>query len=516
MHKPNWKFILTPLSFFYIFLFLSCTKQIRSVIVPIEDSTTNIDTAITPVSNVIMNEFIGIDGFHEDNAEDLKAVGFLRAYCNLDWFTGDNPNDEFIFQNSRSGWYFDDSFKKIKDAGLKINICIQHCPKNLRAGNQDDSHDEDKPINSWNLSTTAASSYSYFAEDLYQLAARYGRTNVNATKLRVKSDQIKSGLDLINYIEVWNEPDKDWKGISAQFSPAEYAALLSACYDKIKEADPTMKVVMAGLATLSTDYLKQMQDWCNINRADKKFPADVVNMHIYAFNNNIVWGKTWPLFGPAETPEDGKLKEKTEQLVKYCKENFPGTEVWISEFGWDTNSESALCPKKIDNLSVQEIQARWIIRGYLAFAAAGITKAQLFCLYDPSQNYIPDTFGTSGILERTNWAKKKIAWYYISTMRNILNNMVYIGEEASTNNILIYKFKDTTSNKGVYVIWSNTSNNISKNYNLNLNNNATIIKSLELTDGSISGNENNLVISNHSVEINVSEKPLFISVNYIK
>src|SRR5690606_30448325 len=142
-----------------------------------------------------------------------------------------------------------------------------------------------------------------------QIAARYGKSKVAPEKLN--SDDGFSGLDLLEYIEVWNEPDKDWEGPDAEFSPEEYAAMLSICYDRIKEADPDMKVAMAGLTTLGLDYIKRMKAWFESNRPDKKFAADVVNVHVYAFNNKIEWGKTWPLFGPAETPEDANLKQRS-------------------------------------------------------------------------------------------------------------------------------------------------------------------------------------------------------------
>lgn len=481
------------------------------------DSTKSnpIDTtkAPMPLSSVTMDKFIGANGFHEDNYKDMASIGFLRAYCNTDWFTGDNINDLLIFENSRGGWYFDEAFQKIKDAGVSINIVMQECPIGLRT-NKDGS--SDKPLNSPTDNTTTPSSYSGFAKALYQMAARYGRTIVANELLRVPDNQKKSGLNLVEYIEVWNEPDKGWMGPVAYFQPEEYAAMLSICYDKIKEADPTMKVSMGGLATLGLDYLKRMVAWVNKNRPDKRFPADVVNMHIYAFNNKIVFGETWPWFGPAETPEDAGFKTKSKELVDYCKINIPDAEIWISEFGWDTNPNSVLCPKKMDGLTANEIQGRWLIRAYLEFAAAGIDRAQMFALYDPSQNYIDTWFGTSGLCDRTLKFEKKTSWYYTHTLKNTLNNMQFIGEYPSQNSkILIYKFKDKSAKNGVYVLWSNSSNNtIINNYNLKVNK-ATKAELVELIDKDILGKSSILNITNSGVNINVSEKPVFVIVDAI-
>jgi len=471
-------------------------------------------TVILSRFNVPFNEFAGVNGFHEDRLDLLKAGGLLRAYCNWDWFQGDNPGDELIFQFSRGGWYFDDAFRGIKNAGIKTAMCFQGAINNLHGtGN---FKFNDKPTDRKGLSTTDPNSYNHIANTLYQIAARYGKTKVALEKLNVPANQKASGLDLIEYIEVWNEPDKGWEGPNAHFSPQEYAAMLSKCYDKIKEADPGMKVVMGGLAELSVQYIKDMKAWFEANRQDKKFAADVVNMHIYAFNNNINWSHA--VQTPAETPEDGRLKEKVDELVRYCEANIPNALVWISEFGWDTHPESILSPKKISGLSLNEIQGRYIARAYLAFAAARLDHAQVFALIDPSQNYISTWFGTSGLIDRTLNFTKKESWYYTLTMRNVLNNMAFAGEQASGNsNILIYKFKDIGGNKGAYAVWNKTSDNIiTPNYKLKIGRNAKTANLVELHAGNENGQSSVLQISDTTVTISVSEKPVFIAVDNIK
>src|SRR5258708_25815311 len=52
--------------------------------------------------------------------------------------------------------------------------------------------------------------------------------------------------------EVWNEPNlaREWGGKTP--SPAEYVALLKACYTAIKAADPQAIVISAGLAPTNT------------------------------------------------------------------------------------------------------------------------------------------------------------------------------------------------------------------------------------------------------------------------
>lgn len=505
----------------FILALCSCEKKTSLVSVQKSDTITTIiaNDTITVIMDTSTNSyqrfgltldnFIGVNGFHEDNTSNMKAVGLLRAYCDWDWFQGENPFDSLIFEGSRSGWYFDEAFKKIQDSGLSIDMCFQNAITNLQGtGNFNPNN---KPIDAPGLSTTNPNSYKAISSALFQIAARYGETKVANNLLNVAINQKISGLGLIQYIEVWNEPDKTWDGPDAQFSPEEYAAMLSACYDSIKRADPYMKVVMAGLATLSIDYIKRMYTWFQTNRVDKKFAADVVNMHIYAFNNNSSQG-------PAETPEDAKFKEQTQALVTYVKNSIPNTQVWISEFGWDTNSGSVLCPKQIKGLTINEIQGRWITRAYLGFAAAGVDQAQLFILADPSQNYIGTQFGTCGLTDRTLNFARKTSWYYVAALKSVLKNMEYLGEQIQNynTNIIIYKFKDISSKKGVYAIWSNSSsNNIISNYTLHISQNSKTAQEIDLTDGSSTGTVTQLSINNHSLNIQVSEKPTFIVVDNI-
>lgn len=508
-----------------IILTVSCTnacnknsnekeKIIADGSVSIQQQKQSADTIINRFG-ITMDKFIGIDGFHEDRIEWMQPVGFLRAYCNWDWFQGDLPENPMEYQVSRSGWFFDEAFKNITDAGFTIDLCLQNAISHLQ-GPAIDFKPDDRPIDKPGLSTTAASSYTKIANAFYQIAARYGATKVPVEKLHLSEGQpVLSGLGYIPYLEVWNEPNKNWMGPDAEFSPEEYAAMLSICYDKIKEADPKMKVVMGGLAGIHIDYIKRMKAWFEANRTDKKFAADVVNMHEYAFNNKINW-ESGNAFGPAETPEDGNLYGKAKELVDYCHANIPNTEVWISEFGWDTNKESVLCPKPIEGLTINELQARYIVRGYLAFAAAGIDRAQLFSLLDPSQNYISTQYGTSGILDRTKNAERKISWYYVQTLKTSLMNMVYIGSvPTSQPGVMIYKFKNISGDDGAYVVWSATSSNvINNNFTLKLNLKANKAEKIELAE-KINGNRSNINITNNSVQFQLSEKPIFITVNNI-
>lgn len=480
---------------------------------------------------ITMDKFIGANGFIDDPVDKIKAVGFLREYHNWGWDEGNweagyqgYPNNQMAWAPSRPGWSFDDFYKKLSAEGIEVSPCIQGAVSWLNATNNFPS--DDKPIDAPGLSTTDPNSYHKKAHHIYQFAARFGSTSVDIKKLTLSAEQPKaSGLNIVHYIEDWNEQDKSWKGKNAEFSPEEYAAMVSASYDGhcntltggngtfgAKNADPNIKLAMGGLVELNLDYIKRMKAWFENNRKDKKFAADVINFHVYAWKD----GNSWQGGGPALSPEAAKFKEKTAELVDYRNKNLPGKEVWISEFGWDTFSESPLCVPVIGNFDTQEVQGWWLIRAYLAFAAAGVDRAQMFALRDGNPTD-PTWFSSSGMIGQKGDFTPKKSWYYIYTLKNILTNMRFLGEQKSTHpDILIYKFKDINSNKGVYAIWFKTSNNSSiENFELPINAANKTAAQVNMIAGNTGGEKHSLTIQNNKVFVNVSEKPIFIQVEQI-
>jgi hypothetical protein len=273
-----------------------------------------------------------------------------------------------------------------------------------------------------------------------------------------------------------------------------------------------MKFVMAGTVSIDIKWIDNLKIWFENNRPDHRFIFDVINVHHYSWLN----GKNWQGGGPAKSPEEDHFKERLSELITYRDSNFPNTEVWISEFGWDTNAGSPLCVPLIEPYDREEVQGQWIVRAYLAFAAAGIDRAQLYMLRDVNSNS-GRWFATCGLTkQKGDWTPKK-SWYYVYTLKNTLRNMVFIGEQKSdTPNVLIYKFKDINNKSGAYVIWSKTKyNNEVKGYKLILDGHPTKAEQIEMVVGKTEGEKNKLTIDLNKVIINISERPIFVMVDQI-
>ncbi|WP_346239097.1 hypothetical protein ABDK00_010195 [Niabella insulamsoli] len=478
---------------------------------------------------ITMDQFIGANAFIDDPIDKLKAVGFIREYHNWSWNEGNGaanypgfPNNAIQFAPSYPGWSFDDYYANLNKEGVAVAPCIQGAVNWLHGG--PNFPGQNKPTDAPGLDPALASSYHAKAFFMYQYAARYGSKKVPEAQLSVSANQAKlSGLGVVKYLEDWNEQDKTWEGRDAEFKPEEYAAMASANYDGhgntmtkhgkkygIKNADTSMRLVMGGLATLDLNYIKKMKTWFEANRADKKFAVDALNFHIYAFKD----GASWQGGGPAVSPEASGFREKMTEIVKYRNENLPGKEVWVSEFGWDTNPESVLAPPKIGAMDIYEIQAIWLIRAYLELAAAGVDRAQMYMSRDVNPND-KTWFATCGIMGPKGDFTPKKSWYYIYTMKNILKNMRYAGELKDTNpNIRIYKFSEKGSSKSVYAIWAKTSEDLKiTNHPIQLGAKATAVSLTTPVNGKITGEEKTLSSSEGRIVIDVSEKPVFVLVN---
>ncbi len=485
-----------------------------------------------PVAHVrpTMDQLIGTNMLNDDPIDKTAAVGFVREYHNWIWDDDDKwtygtintgypgyPNNLHRFNGSYGGpnWNFDAYYDTLKDMGITVSPAIMGSPTWLETAfvNKPVASNED-PMNPL--------SYAEHASEMFQFMARYGSTTVADNKLKLASDQARlSGLNLVNYVEDWNEQDNWWGTRDAHFKPYEYAAMASADYDGhmgalsnahgVKNADPNAKMVMGGIAYLTVDYLKAMKFWSDFNRGGD-VPFDVINVHQYSHDGFGQGNGTIGL-----SPEADNFKGLMKEFVDYRDQYMPGKEVWVTEFGYDIHPGSIGRAPAIGATSAYDVQADWLIRTYLAAAAAGIDKAAQFMLRDEDTTSAA-RFQTMGLLtDRASGFQPKLSWYAVYTMKETLTGMRYHDEIASGNpNVMIYRFKSATGNNGAYVLWSPTSNNTTvSNYQLTLAGTPTTASKVTMTANDTNGVTSPLTISSGKVTLNVSERPVYVLVNDI-
>ncbi len=470
-----------------------------------------------------MDRLIGVNAFIDDPLDRMTVGGFVREYHDWNWDEGDgktypgyphNQNKWNPSYGAGGAWDFDAYYARLQAAGVTVCPAIQGGVAWLRAGKP-----SDKPVPA-GQSATAPASYAAHADHLFQYAARYGSSKVADTSLKLAPNQTRrSGLGLLRFYENWNEEDAWWGGREAYFQPEEFAAMCSADYDGdqgrmgrtvgVKNADPKAKLVMGGLAGLNLDYVRTMKAWADAYRGGS-LPCDVLNFHHYS-NSGGEQGKGQV----GISPEADDLRGKAAALVDYCRRELPGKEVWVTEFGYDTNPSSPQRASAIGPYSQEEVQGQWLVRSFLALAAAGVDRAAMFMLRDVSPTDATQ-FSSSGLVtEKGKW-EPKASWYYVHTLHDRLAGMRFAGEQPSGNaGVKVYRFRSAAGTGGAYVVWRPTGDGSTlPGYSLVLGGRATGATLITLVKGKPRGAAVPLPLTAGRVTLAVSERPVIVLVNH--
>ncbi|WP_417612183.1 hypothetical protein [Owenweeksia hongkongensis] len=473
----------------------------------------------------LFDSFLGVNGLHNQPLQKLSCVGSVREYHPWQWDEGNEdltyegyPNNQFGWNPSWVGgkwpWNFDKVYADFQLVQLDISPCLQQTAPYMQI---EKGKKDWKPISKGD-NPEDPKSYREHARYMYQFAARYGSTKVPSQNLMLQAENQKvSGLNRIKYLENGNEPDKWWRGREGYFTPYELAAMCSADYDGhqgalgegygAKTADPNIKFVMGGLANMSLDYIKAMKLWSDTYRSGS-FPADVLNVHHYS---NISGGQGANL-KQAISPEDDSLKYKLAEIVEYRDRYLPDKEIWLSEFGYDTNPNSPQGVKPIGDNDVFEVQAQWLVRSYLEIAAAGLDRAHIYFFADLNSKN-PNKFNSSGIVnEKWNKFQPKISWHYIYCMKNALTGYRFASEISSNHpDVNIYKFEKDDDASCIYVAWCKTSlDKKISNYQLDIEEDKGV-QILELSSTERYATETDAKCdSEGNILLNLSERPVLI------
>ena len=431
------------------------------------------------------DQMMGVNVTYKDPLGRLNVAGMVREFHVWSW---NQPKDDAEDWNPQQHIDFSQYYSNLDALGITVVPVLQQTPTwLLRPG----MNDQSQPLDNDQLKGKAE-----------------GFTKQAAFIKRFAETFSPSGL---RYIENWNEPDKDWYGPSATFKPGELAAMCSADYDALQSLSKNgfsnqspVKLVMGGLAYPSFVYLSSFQMWGQINRQDNKIPTDVINLHHYS---NSAEEHTAPVIGIS--PEDDHLREKMSEYVQFRNLKMPDKELWVSEFGYDTWAGSTQGVSLVPGQSTEVTQAQWIVRSFLALAAAGVDRAVLFALSDAGDPKV--RYNTSGLLNNHGVEiLPKLSWYYVSSLRNIMHDMHYSKEiDASDPDIRIYKFTDIQNQRDVYAIWCPTSKGKRVSYNFK-GQGQSEVKIVSLVNGSVTGDTKVVSFVDNSLKLEVSETPMFV------
>lgn len=143
---------------------------------------------------------------------------------------------------------------------------------------------------------------TYYPDGIRQVVIRYGNNkNVDPKLINIftgpgfPANEVKVGLGYLKYIQFGNERQRWWKGrcdvknqtnLNGFVDAFEHCAQDILCYNAVKEIDPTIQIVMSGMALKNPGYILAMAFYAKyINKVPiyggNKVPWDIFAVHLY-------------------------------------------------------------------------------------------------------------------------------------------------------------------------------------------------------------------------------------------
>ena len=512
----------------------------------VKPDTTRISAINEPLINVVhtgsptpLKNMFGINGYewnflenpgspndrkdiYEDNYALIKTFSAVRHYLN--WDRIESIKGDYTFNPAFSGaWDYDIIYERCKQDGILVLVDLKNLPgwmvNTYPASSQDN---ENAPV-PYGQSLSNPASYADQARTAFQFAARYGY-NKNVDKALVKvhtakrypddvPNEIKIGMGLIKYIECGNERDRWWGADETHQNPEEYAANMSAFYDGnmgklgpnsgVKTADPTMQVVMGGLASADINYVQRMINWCKKNRGYRKDGSvnlcfDIINYHLYSNDGDVRTHKRATTGIAPELSNDGSIANAFVKLANSLP-NHP--EIWLTETGYDINQESYQKAESIGKKTVLANQADWILRTSLLYIRYGIKRVFFYQLFDDHANGTTQ-YATSGLAEGI---KRRPAADYILQTSKLMGDYNYI--KTINEDPLVDQYQ--LENKTMYVLTIPDETGRTASYTLDLGK-AAKANVYHLKIGADVMDKTQVNTVNGKLKIEVTETPVFV------
>jgi|GEM_PF-2562480 len=394
-----------------------------------------------------------------------------------------------------------------------------------------------KPIDVVNhpkADATDPDSYDRLARMAWNYAAYYGFKTHNPDSVQTPYPEV-TGLGLRAFVETGNEMNSTWSGRKNHYTPQEFVAYSSAYYDGnlgqmgtrmgIKSADKSMKVIAAGTAGASIEYLNAVHFYSYYSRIDHSVPFDILNFHAYPSNGTN--GRGSNRYAPS--PEDyfeapGNVIKK---YVSAANDLFPGMPVWLTEWGYDRNRASKISVPPIPGKDSTQIQADWIARFWLMLSFTGVERSTVFQLRsDAADSVGTGTFMTTGLTRGFYIGNKYTpgkyafdwsafpAYYFQKTIWLRLydykpDSILYDNHDS----IWIYRYRNTFHKDSIaYAIWSGTKTNRSTTaYAIKTGHNNSTVSITKLADKHMTG----IVLSPRTdplgmIPLTITETPILL------
>lgn len=198
-------------------------------------------------------------------------------------------------------------------------------------------------------------------------------------------------------VEVWNEENitsGDWVFWSG--TTAQYVTMLRATYNAVKAIDPSVKVVLGGLAGDCESYVSDLYS----NGAKGCFDVMAIHPYIGTHSPDEEW-KTGSIFN-RRSHSLSLYISRVRSIMNANGDN--GLPIWITEHGWSTQTAGTSGSAGVSEAD----QAAYLAKSMEIAAAHGVEKYFIYNLvaYEDDLSYAEHCFG---IIHRDYTAKPAFA-----------------------------------------------------------------------------------------------------------
>ena len=234
---------------------------------------------------------IGTGHLNGVDTNQMIYNGPVRTYVGLNYFDTTNSKNYNKFYFWTSGDVGPAQLGYYKRNGKKMWYTNQGSSSYV----SNTGHNNGWNINDQFLEPENPANYTRSGDFNYNFAAKYGSVAVPAGNTKWVGDNgYPNGLNLVAVMENGNEVEAHGASYMADFMKT------SVDYDGhnntigtlnrtgVKAADPNMPMMMSGMVAPDTNKVKTFWLLAQFTRADKKFPADIVNVHKYFSNRDYL------------------------------------------------------------------------------------------------------------------------------------------------------------------------------------------------------------------------------------
>ena len=408
----------------------------------------------------LMKDFIGVNGHTvQFKAELYRPVcEVVRDYHPMVWDVTATRNDTtFPFAENKVHW-IKHVYGPWKEAGFDIDLCL------MFGGFKPEQ---------WQ--NKAADSYKY-GKAVAKFFGPSGKQNICSS------------------IEIGNEPGK--------YSDQDYRIIFKNMAKGIRTGDSKVKILTcAAEPGESTDYSKSLECFMGLNDL-----YDVITLHTYA------QAEGWPTWRRSY-PEDDSIDYLTRitDTINWRDKNAAGKGIWITEFGWDSCTSSAMAQRKkpFDKwMGVTDLeQARYLVRSLLVFSGIDVERAYIYFFNDDDKASVHAGAGL------TRNFKPKMSYYAVSHLYHTLGEYRFEKVIRQDKDCYIYQYSNNNKpTEKILAAWSPTGSDKYLDIELEIAGKVSKAQKMPLDDGPAPVIELKKT-ENDKYSLEISESPVYIFVN---